>query len=211
MSLIKENIISIKNELPPGVTLIAVSKKKSAEQILEAYQTGHRDFGENYIQELLTKQPVLPNDINWHFIGHLQSNKVKYIVPFITYIHSVDSEKLLVEINKQAAKNNKIIKVFLQIHIATEETKFGLSYEEADEILKKADEYKYVNIIGVMAMASNTNDENQINKEFYSISQFIKKYNQLVNLCIGMSNDYLIAIKNNATHIRIGSKIFGER
>ncbi len=212
---IKNNIAKIKFNLPSHVKLIAVSKTKSNEAILEAYETGHKIFGENYIQELVAKQAVLPSDINWHFIGHLQSNKVKYIAPFIYCIHSVDSLKLLQEINKQAIKNNRKIKCLLQVYIAREETKFGLNYTEVEEILKIRQQLENVEIIGFMSMASNTNDKKVIMEEFTQLHQFYKlqqSQNPLLNeLCIGMSNDYEIAIGCGATIIRIGSSIFGTR
>ena len=164
-------MFNIKKSIPATVTLIAVSKTKPGKLILEAYEAGQRDFGENYVQELADKYTQLPKDIHWHFIGHLQSNKVKYIAPFVHLIHSVDSLKLLEEINKQALKNNRIINCLLQIHIATEETKFGLSFEECENLLQseKFRQLKNVKVIGFMAMASNTENEAQILKEFLKI------------------------------------------
>lgn len=210
---IAENISQIKSELPADVTLVAVSKTKPNNLLLEAYQAGQRDFGENYVQELADKHEQLPKDIRWHFIGHLQSNKVKYIAPFVHLIHGVDSINLLKEINKQALKNNRTIDCLLQIYIAQEETKFGLSFEEADAILNSADfqELKNISIKGFMGMASNTNNLRQIKKEFQSLNEFKYKHPELKILSIGMSSDYKLAIENGSTMIRVGSSIFGER
>lgn len=210
---IPENIREIKSQLPNNVTLVAVSKTKPVEALLEAYSSGQRDFGENYVQELVDKQNELPKDINWHFIGHLQSNKVKYIAPFVYLIHGVDSLKLLNEINKEAIKNNRIINCLLQLYIAKEETKFGLNFEEAAELLnsKEFSEFKNISIKGFMAMASNTNDVEQIKSEFRSSHVFKNKYPNFPTLSIGMSSDYEFAIKEGSTLIRVGSKIFGER
>jgi pyridoxal phosphate enzyme (YggS family) len=217
MMSIKENLLQIKKSIPDVVTLVAVSKTKSNEEILEAYEAGQRDFGENYVQELADKHERLPKDIQWHFIGHLQGNKVKYIAPFIYLIHSVDSLKLLEEINKQALKNNRVINCLLQMYIATEETKFGLSFEECENLLM-SETYKKlqnVNVNGFMAMASNTDSELQILKEFESLQAFFVKLrtsnHQLTTLSIGMSSDYKIAIEAESTMVRIGSLIFGER
>jgi PLP dependent protein len=217
---IKENITKIKSELPSDATLVAVSKTKPNELILEAYEAGHRDFGENYVQELVDKQEQLPKDIRWHFIGHLQSNKVKYIAPFVHLIHGIDSLKLLQEVNKQAAKNNRVINCLLQIFIAQEETKFGLSFEECEALLNSP-EYKQlqnVKVIGFMAMASNTDNEEQIRKEFRSLKDFHSKISTChpelaegPTLSFGMSSDYKIAIEEGSTMVRIGSSIFGER
>lgn len=214
---ISENILKLKNILPVSVTLIAVSKTKPNEAVLEAYETGHRDFGENYVQELVDKHEQLPKDIHWHFIGHLQSNKVKYIAPFVYLIHGVDSFSLLKEINKQAIKNNKVINCLLQIYIAQEETKFGLSFEEAESILKSEElkSLKNIAIKGFMAMASNTESEAQIRKEFQSLKHFAEQFLILnlesLILSYGMSSDYKLAIEEGSTMIRIGSSIFGER
>jgi len=217
---IASNLNSIKASLPEHVTLVAVSKTKPIEDILELYEAGQRDFGENYVQELVDKHEQLPKDIRWHFIGHLQSNKVKYIAPFVSLIHSIDSLKLLKEVNAQAIKNNRIINCLLQIYIADEETKFGLNFEEAENIIK-SDELKAlknINIIGLMGMATNTDNEQQIAKEFMSLKQFfdtLKHYSShninLTSLSMGMSSDYLIAIKNGSNLIRVGSSIFGKR
>lgn len=214
---IKENIAHLKSQIPLSVTLIAVSKTKPHEAILQAYNAGQKDFGENYVKELVDKEKELPKDIRWHFIGHLQSNKVKQIAPFIHLIHGVDSLKLLQEINKEALKNNRIINCLLQIFIATEETKFGLSFEECEALLN-SEEFKQLQNIkacGLMAMASNTTDETQIRKEFKSLKTFQQTLNTnhstLTTLSFGMSSDYKIAIEEGSNMIRIGSLIFGER
>lgn len=217
---VQENLLKIKNALPSNVTLVAVSKTKPNELVMQAYEAGQRDFGENYVQELVDKEASLPNDIHWHFIGHLQSNKVKYIAPFVYLIHGVDSLKLLQEINKQAQKNNRVIPCLLQMYIAQEETKFGLSFEECEAILK-SEEFKNlhnISIQGFMAMASNTNDEDQIKKEFLSLNNFFENVKPLISenfkptiLSFGMSGDYKLAIACGSTMLRIGSTIFGER
>lgn len=215
---IQENLLKIKNTLPSSVTLVAVSKTKPNESVLEAYDAGQRDFGENYVQELVDKQEPLPKDIRWHFIGHLQSNKVKYIAPFVYLIHGVDSLKLLQEINKQALKNNRTIDCLLQLFIAKEETKFGLSFEECEELFR-SEEFKSLNNIaikGFMAMASNTDNQKQIKKEFQSVKQFADKISIISPLTFsilsyGMSSDYKIALEAGSTMVRIGSTIFGER
>ena len=213
----------IKNELDAKqVTLVAVSKTKPVEDILALYELGQRDFGENYVQELVDKQAQLPKDIRWHFIGHLQSNKVKYIAPFVQLIHGVDSLKLLKEINKEAAKNNRVIDVLLQVHIAQEETKFGLNEEELKNIYNKnADglgELKNVRICGFMGMASFSDDLEKVRSEFtYLISLFdwfadLSIANcQLSILSMGMSGDYKIAVEEGSTMVRIGSLLFGAR
>lgn len=210
---ISDNIKKIKSQLTNNITLVAVSKTKPNEMLLEAYDSGQRDFGENYVQELVDKFNSLPKDINWHFIGHLQTNKVKYIAPFVYLIHGIDSFKLLKEINKEAQKNNRIINCLLQIYIANEETKFGLSFQEAIDILNSDEFHKLKNITikGFMSMASNTDDNEQIKKEFSSIYHFKQQFPDLEVLSIGMSTDYEIAIKEGSTLVRIGSKIFGER
>ena len=216
---IKENIKRIKDDLPQGVTLIAVSKTKSIEAIKEAYDAGQRDFGENRVQELVPKHEALPKDIRWHLIGHLQSNKVKYIAPFVHMIHSVDTENLLAEINKQAQKNNRVIPVLLQIFIAQEETKFGFSFEEADKLLNNSPGVKYpgVKISGLMGMATNTENESQVRGEFHSLHDFFVQApfriqnSEFRILSMGMSSDWEIAVKEGSTMIRVGSSIFGER
>ncbi len=211
----------LKSQLPDHVKLVAVSKTKSVEDILEAYQSGQIIFGENKVQEITAKQPLLPKEIEWHFIGHLQTNKVKYIASFIHMIHSVDSMKVLMEINKQALKNNRIINVLLQFHIATEETKFGFNLAEAEEILQSSDFGKLQNIrvCGVMGMATFTENKNMISREFRQLyTQFIHlKNNFFANkeyfkeISMGMSDDYKIAIEEGSTIVRIGSSLFGER
>ena len=214
---ISENLHKIKSSLPDDVTLVAVTKTQSIDKLKEVYKAGHRVFGENKVQEMLDKYQQLPKDVEWHLIGHLQSNKVKLIAPFVALIHSVDSFKLLVEINKHAEKNNRIINCLLQIYIAREETKFGLDFSEAEQILNSEElkQLKNVKIVGLMGMATNTTDEVQIAKEFQSINTFFKKlqtsYNSLRTLSMGMSSDYSIAIENGSTLIRVGSSIFGNR
>lgn len=210
---ISENIKNIKSQIPEHVTLIAVSKTKPNTMLLEAYNAGQRDFGENYVQELIDKQEQLPKDINWHFIGHLQSNKVKYIASFVHLIHGVDSFSLLKEINKQALKNNRVIDCLLQIYIAQEETKFGLDFNEASQILNSTGfkDLKNVAIKGFMAMASNTDNQEQVKKEFASLKTFSLQYPELTILSFGMSSDYQLAIQEGSTMIRVGSSIFGER
>lgn len=210
---ISENIKKIKYQIPAHVTLIVVSKTKPNNMLLEAYDAGQRDFGENYVQELVDKQAQLSKDIRWHFIGHLQSNKVKYIAPFVHLIHGVDSFSLLKEINKQAQKNNRVIDCLLQIYIAQEETKFGLDFNEATTILNSGEfnELKNISVKGFMAMASNTDDEAQIRKEFKSLKEFSNQFPDYKILSFGMSSDYKIAIEEGSTMIRIGSRIFGER
>jgi pyridoxal phosphate enzyme (YggS family) len=213
MMSISENIKHITSQIPENVTLIAVSKTKPNEMLLEAYKSGQRHFGENYVQELVDKEAQLPKDIHWHFIGHLQSNKVKYIAPFVYLIHGVDSFSLLKEINKQAQKNNRVIDCLLQIYIAQEETKFGLDFNEASDILNSVEfkELKNIQIKGFMAMASNTEKEEQIRKEFKSLKEFSKQFADYSILSFGMSGDYLLAIEEGSTMIRVGSSIFGER
>ncbi len=218
---IKENLAYIKSQLPAHVTLIAVSKTKPLEQIQEAYEAGQRDFGENYAQELAEKETLLPKDIRWHAIGHLQTNKVKYIAPFVHLIHAVDSSKLLEEINKQALKNKRVIDCLLQIYIAKEETKFGFSFEECEGYLKTEDfqKLKNIKIVGLMGMATNTNNDKQIRAEFNSLHAFFQKLRRepetsnlkLETLSMGMSSDLKIAIEEGSTMVRVGSSIFGER
>ncbi|WP_353086607.1 YggS family pyridoxal phosphate-dependent enzyme [Flavobacterium sp.] len=217
---IAENIQNIKATLPPEVTLVAVSKTKPVRDLLEAYQAGQRIFGENKIQEMTEKWEQLPKDIEWHMIGHVQSNKVKYMAPYVTLIHGVDSLKLLQEINKQAAKNNRVIDCLLQIHIAEEETKFGLDASELEAILNAASFHSLQNIkvIGLMGMATFTEDNAQIQKEFQFLKSLFDQYQsvqwpnfQLQTLSMGMSGDYQLAIDCGSTMVRIGSSIFGKR
>ncbi|GAB2978752.1 YggS family pyridoxal phosphate-dependent enzyme [Mucilaginibacter puniceus] len=219
---IANNITSLKKETDPiNVTLIAVSKTKTAEDIQQAYDAGQRLFGENTVQELVDKQEHLPKDIQWHLIGHLQSNKVKYIAPFISLIQSVDSLKLLQEINKQAEKNNRVIDCLLQIYIADEDTKFGLGFDEAIELLR-SEEYtalKNIRICGLMGIATNTDNEKQIKEEYYELkmffdgikASFFRKEPSFSILSMGMSGDYKLAIEQGSNMVRVGSTIFGGR
>ena len=203
------------------VTLIAVSKTKPTTDIQQLYDLGQRDFGENYVQEITEKQAVLPPDIRWHFIGHLQSNKVKYLAPFVYMIHGVDSLKLLAEINRQALKNNRIIPVLLQVHIAMEETKFGLDEEELNDIMNALPGLPHIALKGLMGMASFTGDHDVIRNEFYRLKALYEKINvlyaaqfpgsQLTTLSMGMSADYCIAIEEGSNMVRIGSLLFGAR
>ncbi len=215
---------TLKEELEQQkVVLVAVSKTKPASDIEQFYQLGQRDFGENYVQELVDKQAQLPSDIRWHFIGHLQSNKVKYIAPFVSLIHGVDSFKLLLEINKQAAKNNRTIDVLLQMHIASEASKFGMNsrdiWEFMDYYEAQQQQLQHVRIRGLMGMASFTEDENKIREEFRVLNaqfQSLRKTNFLYKdsfdtLSMGMSSDYKLAIQEGSTMVRIGSMLFGER
>lgn len=214
---VQENLNRIKSTLPSGVTLVAVSKTKPASLLLEAYQAGQRDFGENYVQELVGKAEALPKDIRWHFIGHLQSNKVKYIAPIVYLIHGVDSYKLLVEISKQALKYKTSIACLLQIHISEEETKFGFSYQECRECLEllRAKPLPGIQVLGLMGMASNTLDDTVVRKEYRELALFFReqqvKHSGLKLLSCGMSNDYLIAVEEGSNLVRIGSSLFGER
>ena len=204
-----------------AVTLVAVSKTKPIEDIQELYALGQRDFGENYVQEIQEKYPSLPNDIRWHFIGHMQSNKVKFIAPYVYMIHGIDSFKLLQEINKQALKNNRVVRCLLQIHIAEEETKFGLNEEELFELLNNFNngDLKNVMICGLMAMASFTEDFNIVRREFKSVKLmfdkakevYFKSIDDFSSISMGMSNDYKIAIEEGSNIIRVGSKLFGNR
>lgn len=218
---VQENLTDFLQQLPSGVKLVAVSKTKPSEIIREALVTGHSIFGENKVQELISKQAQLPKDIEWHYIGHLQRNKVKFIAPFVSLIHAVDSLRLLSEINKQALINNRMIDCLMQFHIADETTKFGLNYSEACDLLE-SDQYKSfknVRFIGVMGMATYTEDTGQIRSEFKRLRNYFdqlkKVYFQNIEsfkeLSMGMSDDYQIAIEEGSTLIRIGSKIFGKR
>lgn len=214
---IKNNLLKILDDLPKDISLVAVSKTKTNSEIMEAYEAGQRIFGENKIQELVPKWNELPKDIEWHMVGHMQSNKVKYIGEFVSLIHSVDSLKLLKEINKQGLKNNRKINCLLQIHIAQEQTKFGLNEAELFELIDSEEfgNLKNVTIKGLMGMATFTDDKEQIRKEFaYLNSIYLKLKNKMqeVNvLSMGMSGDYKIAIEQGSTMIRIGSSIFGVR
>jgi len=218
---IEENLSLIRNSIAEPVKLVAISKMKSEEEIMEAYRAGHRIFGENKVQELIRKQESLPDDIEWHMVGHLQSNKVKYIASFVHLIHAVDSTKLLSTINKEAAKKGRRIDCLLQVHIATEETKFGFLKDEIIELINSLEllDMKSIQIAGLMGMATYTNDEDVIRGEFRSLKSLFdelkKNYfpgNQSFNeLSMGMSGDYLIAMEEGSTMVRIGSLIFGER
>ncbi|PCI98543.1 MAG: YggS family pyridoxal phosphate-dependent enzyme [Flavobacteriales bacterium] len=214
---IAENIKQIKSEIHETATLVAVSKTKPNEAIIEAYNSGQRIFGENKVQELVQKHEDLPKDIEWHLIGHLQTNKVKYIAPFVSLIHAVDSIKLLKEINKQALKNNRVIDCLLQVKIAEEESKFGLSKTEALAIINSEEiqQLKNINIVGLMGMATNSSDESQVKSEFKLLSELFTQLSiinsQLSILSMGMSNDYKLALNQGSNMIRVGSTIFGDR
>lgn len=199
------------SELKGKATLVAVSKTKPVADLQALYDLGQRDFGENYVQELVDKQAILPKDIRWHFIGHLQSNKVKLIAPFVYLIHGVDSESLLKEINKQAAKNNRIIDCLLQIFIAREETKFGLDETEFKQIINNRSDYANVRLTGVMGMASYSTNQEQVKNEFVSLDNLYHSQPDFTTLSMGMSGDYPIAIKAGSNMVRIGSLLFGER
>jgi PLP dependent protein len=221
MAVNKEAYHNIAVELKDkNVTLVAVSKTKPIEDIKEMYDLGQRDFGENYVQELSDKASQLPKEIRWHYIGHLQSNKVKYIAPFVHLIHGVDSIKLLIEINKQAAKNSRVVDCLLQVYIAQEETKFGLNEQELDQLLKEfaQSEMSNVRIKGLMGMASFTDDMSKVRNEFRYLKTLFDKQAklsiancQLTILSMGMSSDYKVAIEEGSTMVRIGSLLFGSR
>ena len=217
---IQQNLNTIKSQLPAHVTLVAVSKTKPVADLMEAYNAGQRIFGENKIQEMTDKWEVMPKDIEWHMIGHVQTNKVKYMAPYVSLIHGVDSLKLLQEINKQAAKNNRVIDCLLQVYIAEEESKFGLDEQELEEILSSTEfkQLKNIRIVGLMGMATFTENKNQIEKEFKHLKTIFDKHNQLETsnlkletLSMGMSGDYQLAISCGSTMVRIGSSIFGSR
>ena len=211
---IAKNLETIKESLPENVTLVAVSKTKSNEVILEAYDSGQRIFGENKVQEMVQKYDSLPQDIEWHMIGHLQRNKVKYMAHFVSLIHGVDTEKLLLEINKQAAKHNRIIDCLLQVHIAEETTKFGFSEAELEAVITNAKELPNISIKGLMGMATFTEDTQQIEREFKGLYTCFQQYFESQTdavLSMGMSGDYTIAIEMGSTMIRVGSMIFGSR
>lgn len=213
---ISENIKNLQKQLPEAVTLVAVSKTKPVADLLEAYHAGQRVFGENKIQEMVDKWEVLPKDIHWHMIGHVQRNKVKYMAPFVSLIHGVDSLKLLKEINKQAAKNERTIPCLLQIKIAEEDSKFGLSEADATAILHSEElkELSAIKIEGVMGMATFTDDETQLRNEFNKLKSFFdlhKETSQLKTISMGMSGDYQLAIASGSNMVRVGSAIFGAR
>lgn len=216
-----KNITEIKKTLPSGVRLVAVTKTKSPDIIMEAYHSGHKIFGENKAQELIQKYGDLPGDIEWHFIGHLQTNKAKFLAPFVSMIHGIDSFKILKTVNKEAKKNNRVIPCLLQFHIAEETTKFGLSEEEAHEILDSEEfkALKNVSVAGVMGMATFTENEMQVRNEFRFLKKIFDKLKkeyfrgkkEFKEISMGMSDDYAIALEEGSTIVRIGSKIFGER
>lgn len=211
------NLKNLLESIPAHVRLIAVSKTKTNEMVMEAYHAGQRAFGENMVQELVKKQEFLPKDIEWHLIGHLQTNKVKYIAPFVSMIHSVDSYKLLHEINKRAAQHNRVIECLLQIHIAREETKFGLDVEEAEALFRSEEvrKFQHIRISGFMGMATNTDNQDIVRNEFKTLKDIFERFareNQTIRfLSMGMSSDYIIAIEEGSNMIRVGSVIFGER
>lgn len=213
MAIQLEKYKAILAELKDKATLIAVSKTNPVEDLQALYDAGQRDFGENYVQELVDKASILPKDIRWHFIGHLQSNKVKYIAPFVHLIHCVDSLGLLKEIDKQAAKNNRSMDCLLQIHIAKEETKFGLNNDELNEILAlvKADSFKNVRVLGLMGMASFSDDKNLVKQEFNGLKKLFDATDNFSILSMGMSGDYALAIEAGSNMVRIGSLLFGAR
>jgi pyridoxal phosphate enzyme (YggS family) len=217
---IKNNLLKIKSSLPENVTLVAVSKTKPITDLMEAYHAGQRIFGENNIQEMTEKWEQMPKDIQWHMIGHIQTNKVKFMAPYVSLVHGIDSLKLLEEINKQALKNNRIIDCLLQIHIAEEETKFGLNEDELDNLLGSESfiNLKNIKIVGLMGMATFTENQTQIKKEFEHLKSIFDKLQNLESnslhfniLSMGMSGDYELAIKCGSTMVRIGSSIFGGR
>jgi pyridoxal phosphate enzyme (YggS family) len=219
---IQNNLRSIQAVLPENITLVAVSKTKPISDLMEAYEVGQRVFGENKIQEMTDKWEAMPKDIQWHMIGHVQTNKVKYMAPYVSLIHGVDSLKLLQEINKQAAKNNRVIDCLLQVYIAEEESKFGLDEEELREVLKQVqhdkNELNHIRIVGLMGMATFTDNQTQVEKEFSRLKTIFDQYAnlntkncQLNTLSMGMSGDYQLAIECGSTMVRIGSSIFGGR
>ncbi|MCR5645425.1 MAG: YggS family pyridoxal phosphate-dependent enzyme [Bacteroidales bacterium] len=219
--MIKENLEQIRATIPSGVTLVAVSKTKPVSDLQEAYDAGQRIFGENHALEMRDKHEVLPRDIQWHFIGHLQTNKIKYIIPFVTLIHSIDTANLLEAVNKEAKKHDRVVDCLLQFHIAQEETKFGLTLDEARQLLE-SDIFKQmqnIRICGVMGMATFTDDEAEVRKEFKNLKtvfdtlkkEYFADQPQFKEISMGMSDDYPIAIEEGATLVRIGSKIFGAR
>ncbi len=210
---IASNLKAITSSLPKEVALVAVSKTKPNTAILEAYQAGQRIFGENKAQELAQKAEELPKDIAWHMIGHLQTNKVKFITPFVSLIHGVDSLKLLKEINKRAKQNNRIIDCLLQVHIATESSKFGFGINEVKSALNQAEEFENIKIVGLMGMATFTDETQQLSQEFKSLKTVFDsiKNDHITTLSMGMSGDYNLAIEQGSTMIRVGSAIFGHR
>ena len=210
---VKANLNTILKSIPKEVTLVAVSKTRQNSAIIEAYQLGQRIFGENKVQELVQKFEELPKDINWHMIGHLQTNKVKYIAPFVSLIHGVDSIKLLKEINKRAKQNNRVIDCLLQVHIATESTKFGFDIPKVNEAIDSANEYQNIRIVGLMGMATFTDNKQQVIQEFSSLKTVFDtvKNEHITTLSMGMSGDYQLAIEQGSNMVRVGSAIFGHR
>ncbi len=219
MGIISENLLEVKKTLPPHVSLVAISKTKPIEDILEAYSTGHKIFGENKVQELIEKYNELPKDIQWHLVGHLQTNKIKYIIPFVSLIHSVDSWKLALEIEKQATRIGKQVPILLQVYIAKEETKFGLDEEELVELCEATEHFPHLNFCGLMGMATNTTDEQIVRNEFKYLKnlfdqtkiRYFSDQPGFKEISMGMSNDYLMAVEEGSTMVRVGSSIFGER
>ena len=219
--MIKDNLETVRESIPSGVLLVAVSKTKPVADLQEAYDAGQRVFGENHALEMRDKHEVLPNDIDWHFIGHLQTNKIKYIIPFVRLIHSIDTFNLLQAVNKEAVKHDRVVDCLLQFHVAEEETKFGLSIEEAEEMLDSEafKSLKNVRICGVMGMATNTDNQVQIRKEFHHLkeifstlkSKYFTDCEYFKEISMGMSHDYQLAIEEGSTMVRVGSMIFGER
>ena len=219
--MIKENLEKIRATMPEGITLVAVSKTKPISDLQEAYDAGQRTFGENYPQEMRDKHEVLPQDIQWHFIGHLQTNKIKYIIPYVTLIHSIDTANLLEAVNKEAKKHERVVDCLLQFHIAQEETKFGLDLDEARQLLESEafKQMENVRICGVMGMATFTDDKVEVRKEFKHLKaifdtlkkDYFANQPQFKEISMGMSEDYLIAIEEGATMVRVGSLIFGAR
>jgi pyridoxal phosphate enzyme (YggS family) len=213
---IKDNLLQIQTTIPANVTLVAVSKTKPVADLMEAYNAGQRVFGENKIQEMTEKWEQMPKDIQWHMIGHVQTNKVKYMAEYVSLIHGVDSLKLLHEINRQAAKHNRVIDCLLQVYIAEEESKFGLDENELNGIINFISQnsevvYKNIRIVGLMGMATFTDNQTQIKKEFQHLKSIFDKHPQLTTLSMGMSGDYQLAIECGSTMVRIGSSIFGNR
>ena len=221
VTMIKENLEKIRATLPESVTLVAVSKTKPVSDLQEAYDAGQRIFGENHALEMRDKHEALPKDIQWHFIGHLQTNKIKYIIPFVTLIHSIDSANLLEAVNKEAKKHDRVVDCLLQFHIAQEQTKFGLDMEEAKQLLGSEDfkAMENIRICGVMGMATFTEDMNEVRKEFKHLkeifgtlkNEYFANQSQFKEISMGMSDDYPIAVEEGATLVRVGSKIFGAR
>lgn len=219
MSFITEKLLKVKNSLPPHVTLVAISKTKPVKDIMEVYNAGHKIVGENKVQELVSKHEVMPKDIQWHLVGHLQTNKLKYIAEFVALIHSVDSLKLLQEIDKHGARIGRRIAILLQIYIAKEETKFGLDENELEEICKSFSEFNNVEFCGLMGIATNTEDESIVRNEFRYLknlfdkmkSQYFMQHSSFKEISMGMSGDYQMAIEEGSTMVRVGSSIFGER